>query len=226
MDEETLARGVAAARSAIPRALIPAGAGGMSTNVHRFSRWRDTRGGAFPGPIALSCNFDATGTSALGLNFDFANISHSTELTTLYDSYRIDKVELWFDYSPDDAWGTLGVAGQLPYYPKLWIKRDYNDSNTPTLSDLEQSNQTQCLRFSADSMTLGPYFIKPAAQGSVLNAAAGTDSTQSVWAPWLRTAHPTIEHYGVKMVAQGLASTDLGSITIRVRFHVTMKNVR
>lgn len=223
LDEEAVTSGVALARTAIPRSLLPSGSRGSSTNVHAFARWRDTRGGTHPGALHLSCNFPASGWTALGLNFDFANISHSAELQALYDSYRIDKIELWFDYSPDTAPG--GVVSTA-FFPKLWIKRDYNDSNTPTLDEMEQSNQTQVLRFAADTTTLGPYFLKPAAQVGVVDAAAALQPTMSSWAPWLRTAHPTIEHYGVKMVAQGLPSSNMGAISVRVRFHVTMKNVR
>lgn len=228
VDEAALARGVAMARTAIPRALPPSGSRGMSTNVHHYARWRDTRGGDFPTPLAISCNFGADGWNGLGLNFDFANISHSTELQTLYDSYRIDKIELWFDYSPDTPQSGVSntLAGSGAFSPKLWIKRDYNDSNTPTLSEMEQSNQSQVIRFDAGRNTQGPYFLRPAVQSSVLNAAGSTDPTMATWSPWLRTAHPTVEHYGVKMVAQGIPSANYGAITIRVRFHVTMKNVR
>jgi len=226
MDEEAIAAGVAASRTAIPRAILPYGARGMSTNVHKYARWRDTRAVADGGvdPLGISCNFGATGWVGLGINFEYHDVSHNAELSTLYDAYRIDKVELWFDYSPDSA-GSSSTS-YLSRFPKLWIKRDYNDSNNPTLTDLEQSNQTQVLRFTSDHTTLGPYFIKPAAQLGAVDAAAAIIPTVSTWSPWLRTAHPRIEHYGLKMVAQGLPTTDMGSITIRVRYHLTMKNVR
>lgn len=226
MDEEAVARGVAAARTAIPCSIPPSGAHGVSTNVHRYARWCDTRPDA-PGvsPLGISCNFGADGWTGLVINFELHDVSHVAELQALYDLYRIDKVALWFDYSPDTI-GTASSDLSARLFPKLWIKRNYNDSNNPTLSEMEQSNQTQCLRFTASQTTLGPYFIRPAAQVGIVDAAAVLQPTVSTWAPWLRTVHPRIEHYSLNMVAQGLPSVNLGAITIRVRYHLTMKNVR
>lgn len=224
MDAEALTASVALARTAIPRNPLMSGSRGMSVNVHKFARWNETRGGEFPGPIYVPCNFDATGTSSVGLNFMFSKVSHNMELRALYDSYRIDKVELWFDYSPDVP--DVAAAGYLARFPKLWIKRDYNDSTPPTLDDMQQSNQAQVLRFASDTTTLGPYFVRPACMASVFQDPSFGVANFETWGSWQKASSPNVPHFGVKLIAQGLPSVPLGAITVRVRYHLTLKNVR
>lgn len=212
------------------------GARGIQYNVHRFLRWRDTR--AEPdgvGPLLVSCNMSAAGVGPANVqSFLFNQISHHSELANLYDQYRLDKVELWFDYTPDvytfTSTDTAVATGQ--YFPKLWIRRDYDGQDPTTLSlDLfEQSNQSQCLRFGPGRTTIGPYYITPAIANTVFTAAAGgTVSAGCLWRQWLDTASAgsrAVPHFGVSMLAQGLPSANLGAITVRVRYHVSMKNVR
>ncbi|MBM6497884.1 hypothetical protein H9X54_000970, partial [Flavobacterium macrobrachii] len=123
------------------------------------------------------------------MNFQFENVSHSTELRSLYDAYRIDKIELWFDFSPDSS--APSATGPV-YFPKLWLKRDYNDSNAPTLDDMEQSNQSQVLRFDAGRNTLGPYFLKPAIAQEVFQDPSAGVAVSTAWGKWIRTAHAQV----------------------------------
>jgi len=200
---------------------------GFQHNLHRFLRWRETTD---PGsPITVSCNFNAAGFGAANVqSFLFRDVANVTELSTLYDMYRIDRVELWFDYTPD----TPSLNTAIPVFPKLWIRRDYDgqDPTTLTIRDFEQSNQSQCLRFGSDSLTKGPYYIRPALSNRVFTAAAGgAVSASPMWGQWLDTANAAsreVPHFGVSMLAQGLPGQDLGAITVRVRYHLSMKNVR
>lgn len=222
-----LARADGAAGSAIPPLVLAPR--GYQQNLHYFARWNDTRGDPHAGRRIISCNFGTSGVNAIGMNFQFENVSHSTELRALYDAYRIDKIELWFDYTPDANTGspfTSTLSGSGAFSPKLWLKRDYNDSNAPTLDDMEQSNQAQVLRFDAGRNTLGPYFLRPAIAQEVFQDPSAGVAVSTAWGKWIRTAHPQVPHYGVKLVAQGLPSTDCGQITIRIRYHFAMKNVR
>lgn len=221
-----LAAALAAARTAPERGLAQRG---LQYNLHRFLRWRDTRVEGGVGPTTISCNFGATGVNGAAFNFSMNQVSHHGELVSLYDAYRIDKIELWFDYSPDNI-GTASPDLSVRAFPKLWIKRDYDDITVPTLDQMEQSNQSECLRFTADRTTIGPYYITPAVSAAMYDPTAPTGLTVGGqrWRQWIDTSTVgrAIPHYGVKMVAQGLPSVNLGTITMRVRFHLSMKNVR
>lgn len=218
-----LVAAMAMARTAPERGLAQRG---LQYNLHRFMRWRDTRVEGGVGPASISCNFGASGVNGAAFNFSINQVSHFSELVNLYDAYRIDKVELWFDYTPD----VQNVLGRIENYPKLWIKRDYDDITVPTLDQLEQSNQSECFRFTADRTTIGPYYITPAVSMAMYDATAPGSVTFGAqrWRKWIDTSTlgRAVPHYGVKMVAQGIPSQNLGSITMRVRFHLSMKNVR
>lgn len=193
-------------------------------------RWRDTRAEGGVGPATISCNFGSTGTNGAAFNFLLTQVAHHGELVSLYDAYRIDKIELWFDYSPDSAGNLAAANGAGAFFPKMWIKRDYDDITVPTLDQMEQSNQAECLRFTADRTTIGPYYITPAISAIIYDPTASGAYTPAGqrWRQWLdtSTAGRQVPHYGVKMVAQGIPNTNLGQITIRMRFHLSMKNVR
>lgn len=220
-----LASSLAMARTLPERGLSQRG---LQYNLHRFLRWRDTRTEGGVGPTFISCNFGSSGTNGAAFNFSLNQVSHHLELVSLYDAYRIDKIELWFDYTPDA--GALSAVLTPMVYPKMWIKRDYDDITVPTLDVLEQSNQAECLRFTSDRTTVGPYYLTPAISSVVYDPTASGAYTPAGqrWRQWLDTgiSGRAVPHYGVKMVAQGLPSTNLGAITMRVRFHLSFKNVR
>lgn len=222
--QSSFATALAMARTAPERGLSQRG---LQYNLHRFMRWRDTRAEGGVGPASISCNFGAIGVNGAAFNFLLTQVSHHGELVSLYDAYRIDKIELWFDYTPD----VQNVLGRIENYPKMWIKRDYDDITVPTLDVMEQSNQAECLRFTADRTTIGPYYITPAVSSVVYDPTAGSPAFTAAgqkWRQWLDTGinGRAVPHYGVKMVAQGIPSQNLGSITVRVRFHLSFKNVR
>jgi len=195
----------------------------LSTNVHKFVRWASASLDPAVEPLQLSCNFGSSGLSALGINFRLSDVAVPTEFTALWDQYKILGVKVYFDYSPDVA-GTAYTDGNIAFYPKLWIKRDYDDSATPTLANMAQSNQTRCLRFTATRTTkmisLAPRYLTEIYNSSISTAFAPGRGA------WIDCGNPSVPHYGLKMIAQGIPSVNLGAITIRVKYTLLFKNVR
>lgn len=185
------------------------------TNVHHFVRWEPQ-----DDPNVLSCNFGSSGVSPTALTFSLDKVVNPSEFTQLYDQYKIKGIKIYFDYSPDVGGGT----GATSLMPKLWIKRDYDDASTPTLTQMTESNQSRCIRFN-DNRTTFSIFIRP----STLKSIYRTSLTQAYgpeWRQWLDCANPDIPHYGLKLLAQGLPSTNLGAITVRCKYYLAFKNVR
>lgn len=192
-------------------------------NVHRFVRWEPQD----PPTNTLSCNFGISGTSAKGVLFKLNNVTNHSEFTNLYDHYMITGVKVYFDYSPDYSAATstdTNIANGM-YMPKLWIRRDYDDVNTPTLADMTESNQAFCIRFRPNK-TSHSIFLKPACLNLVWRNASSTDGYASKWRQWIDCGNPDAEHFGLKLLAQGLASNNLGTITIRCKYYLAFKNVR
>lgn len=193
----------------------------MGRNVHKFVRWTPIE------PISiLSCNFGVTGTSATALRFQLNFVNNATEFTTLYDSYMITGVKVYFDYSPDALAPGTGSWQDPSMYPKLWIKRDYDDSAVPSLAEVADSNQSRCIRFNAVKNTFS-MFIRPAVATTLgLTNAQASLGTYSSWNKWIDCANPSVDHYGLKLIAQGVPSADMGKITIRMKYYLKFKNVR
>lgn len=194
----------------------------MSVNQHRFVRWDKSIDPANE-PMTISCDFGSSGTSPAAFNFLLADVAAHAEFTALYDQYIIDKVVVFFDYSPDVPMGSASSSAN-PFFPKLWVKRDYDDSATPTMTEMLQSNQTKCLRFSASRLTRA-IVIRPAFANEVYQSVSTTAYT-TMRRQWLNCANDTVPHYGLKCIAQGLPSTTLGAITVRVKYFLRFKNVR
>lgn len=193
----------------------------MSTNVHKFVRWASASLDPAVEPLQLSCNFGSSGQSGLGLNFRLSDVAVPLEFTSLWDRYKILRVKVFFDYTPDVA---AVVPPTASYMPKLWIKRDYDDSATPTLAELAQSNQTKCLRFT-DTRTTRMVVLAPRYLTELYNSSVSTAFSPSRGA-WIDCGNSSVPHYGLKLVAQGLPSTNMGAFTIRVQYTLLFKNVR
>lgn len=199
-------RPMRALRSALVRKRI------TKYNVHSFVRWTV----APEGGRSLSCNFGPSGLSFRAYTFTLNDVINPAEFTSLFDSYKITGVKVYFDYTPDVATAITSSS----QYPKLWVKRDYDDGSAPVnIGEFTQSNQTSCLRFSESRTTLS-MFIRPSVQNNIIGGTA------NMWKPWLNCGDPAVVHYGLKLAAQGLPSTNLGSITIRCKYYLKFKNVR
>lgn len=188
-----------------------------STNVHNFIRWASAGT-----PEIISCDFPASGVSAAALTFQLSNVINHAEFTALYDSYRILGARVYFDYSPDiQAVGPGSNMGSHAY-PKLWVMRDYDDATAVTIDLMNESNRSKCLRFNDSRTTLSMY-VRPAAQQMMYEGVA-TTAYSPKWRPWIDCANDDVPHYGLKVVAQGIPSMDLGAITVRIKYYLQFKN--
>lgn len=188
------------------------------TNVHSFIRWEPQ-----DDPTIIDCNFGSAGTSPYSRTFSLDKVANHSEFTALYDQYKITGIKIYMDYSPDVAM-VGGAANSMAYFPKLWIKRDYDDAATPTLTQMTESNMTKCIRFNSVRTTYS-MFIKPATLATMYRTSL-TSAYGSQWNKWIDCNNADVPHYGIKFIAQGLQSTNLGAITLRFKYYLTFKNVR
>lgn len=216
---------------AIRRRMRPVVSRPMSTNMHKFVRWMQSSVDPSVAPTQVSCNFGSSGHNASALTFSLDTVANYTEFTKLYDQFKILKVKVYFDYTPDrppvDASGNyvpiVGVGSSS--MPKLWIKRDYDDTGVPTLLDMAQSNQAKCLRFT-ESRTTRMVALVPRYANEVYRSSISTAYTSQRGA-WLDCSTAAdVPHFGLKMIAQGLPDTNLGAFTVRVKYTLLFKNVR
>lgn len=189
-------------------------------NMHKFTRWEPLEGES----SLVDCNFGSAGTNFAVKNFSLASVVNFNEFRDLYDNYRILGVRVYFDYSPDVHPIGSGSNNSPSLYPKLWVLRDYDDTTTPTLDIIAQSNKSICLRFGSNSTTRS-IFIRPAIRNEVFRTSATSSYTNS-WGEWLDCTNSDVPHYGLKMISQGIPNLNLGAITIRCKYYLQFKNVR
>lgn len=190
-------RAIRNSRSARARFLAakrrPKRRGQYGFNVHMYKRfgsvepWTDTGDGT-------------TVEDSRTFVFSLSDVANSSELTSLYDQYKISAVVIKFQLinNPNVIYQPGSTATSSPFnnivsYPKLWYYRDYDDSNVISLASMREVGKAKC-------MTLMPnkiYSVK--IKPSCLNLMSGT-TTQPTWPRRLDCSAPTQTHYGLKCV--------------------------
>lgn len=192
---------------------------GLSSNVHAYQRW------ATPSTASFT-----TAESANSEKFTLDSLVNSSELTNLYDQYRIDKVTVYIRLmnNPDATY----VVNNPPnnnysnYFPKLWYYRDYDDSGTLTVSQMREVGKSKYKILRPNSAV--KISLKPACLTQVY-ATAVTTGYAPKWNQRLDVGASNIPHYGLKWTVDAEGSAlGAGSWYIRVeyKYHVTMFNSR
>lgn len=151
-----------------------------------------------PSAIAMvNGNFAWSGQFGLGFKFNLAQVVNSTDLTNLFDSYRIKAVKLVFNLSYNVASGFVSgtsVAAQSSVIPLMHIAEDVDDASTPG-SALAVQELTKC-RTKRLTQTVS-MMVRPRAQQSIVGMN-GTQGGLLNPKTWLDTASTGIDHFGVK----------------------------
>lgn len=209
-------------RPSVSRSLTSRRIGPYGFHTHMYKRYGDSVNWVFTG--------DGT-TQYDNENFVFSlnDVANSSELTQLYDQYKISCVVLKFSLVPNpDAFyvpnvTTNGAVNGMNYYPKLWYVRDYDDTNPLSLPSVKEIGKARCFTMKADKT----YSIK--VKPAVLNLLSGT-TTQPVWPKRLDVAAATQTHYGLKCVLDFNGTAPPSTATWRIRveklYYLKMFNSR
>lgn len=191
------------------------------TNMHRYCRWVAT-------PVDLSI----TGTNANYASvYQLADLQNYTELTALYDRYKITRVQMIIKLitnpSSNSATNNTTITQPANWFPKFWYCKDYDDSTTEALSDLKQRARTKSFVLKPDRQY--KIMIKPAISLQTYKTATSTGYAPS-WNQWIDAGDHTVPYFGLKyhIDTQGIDPTDAYPFQIRIehRYWVLMKDVR
>lgn len=194
---------------------------GRGTNVHRYVRFVAT-------PQTITC----TGVEANGCGiFQLQDTQNYTELTALYDRYKITHVQARIQLvtNPNSQFWTNSQTLSQPtnWFPKLWYCKDYDDSNTETIAALKQRAGTKMFVLKPDKMY--KVNIKPAILGQTYRTAT-TTGYAPMWKQWIDVNNADVPHYGWKYAidADGLDPIDAFGFQVRIeyKYWITMKDVR
>lgn len=145
-------------------------------------------------------------------SFELNNVPGFSELTQLYDFYKINAVKISFipTQTMSNSLSTISNNQNTRFFSVI----DYNDD--ATVSSLDDLRQYQTCKYTSAFKTHTRYIYKP--KHSI---ASYVQSSQ-----WCSTAVPTTEWYGLKVGIEAMGSTVSTSMNYRVEatYYLSFKN--
>jgi len=169
-----------------------------------------------PSPGAIVGTYDVP----FSLKFRLDQLVNYTELTNLFDSYKINGVKVFVQ----NFYNTSSVTSiGLP-----WIEHfvDHDNSIPETVFQVRQRMGVKTKYFSANKQCIAMY-CKPRLQQAVFNNVASgiTFGVTPRGSQWVDCAQPTIEHYSVKGIVHNmwLGNAGLNNFQFDVNVNVSLK---
>lgn len=186
-------------------------------NIHKFRRY--SRG------YNVQLTQNASGFDATAFAFTLDRVQGYTELTAMYDQYRIDYVQFRINWSPKY---TISVDPNNPgqsTYPLLYYFKDYDDDNTPTsLNQMQERGNLRQVRITPNKII--KINVKPAVSAMVYQSAVATGYTPK-WDTKIDMANPDVPHYGLKIGIDHLINQpSQGQLDVEIVYHITCFGVR
>lgn len=180
----------------------------LSSNYHYHIRCAGTQ------DMVTSTSAEA----AYGYAFALANVDNHTELTNLYDYFRIVKVEwLMFPHQGINVQTGATASSNTGIYFGYYV--DYDDASAPTMNDMRQRAITNwCTMGERLTITVYPRpIISTSTDAQPQNIIANRKQ-------WLDVAAANTVHFGLKFCF-GQASV-VGSYRCVPRYHLIMRATR
>lgn len=131
------------------------------------------------------------------------SLPNITELTNLFDQWRLDRVVIRVDV-PN------GFQNSLPtqyIIPQVMYAPDYDDSGSAVRADLLQYPQLKVHNFQRDGYTPLMFSFHPKPLRDIAGSGVSTSYGPMTYAPWIRTVDTTTPHYGIKMYIDYLGTS-------------------
>lgn len=200
-----------------------------SKALRRIPRCPRVQSGIYSYRRTLSTTFTPTYNGVLtntylALEFQLGDLAGYTEFTTLYDSWRLKKVNLRF-IPRMNSFGQADYAATFTACPNLITAIDTDDSATPTSLDdlLQYANHKIHPWYKQFSVSFAPKVATAVYGGATFSAYAQGS-------PWIDSASATTAiYYGLKLGTTGYAATNNGNAAswdIFVTYHIECKGVR
>lgn len=191
-----------------------------ANKIHTYVRWCD-KDTSYPGSSGPSQIIENGSNQHLAYTFTLANLVNVGDFVNLYDSYRINKVQLYLEPTADQANGS-GVS--YPVARKIRVVHDYNDANPLTSEDdyLEYNSCKSYFPFSKRGIRITLY---PKINNTIENVGgvAGFTSMNSNRV-WLNTADDAVPHFGLKIfVPAGLLPNENLIYQVRAKYWISCK---
>lgn len=149
-----------------------------------------------------------------GYQFTLANLPGYSEFTSLFDSYRITKVEF-------TLWPTSNACNNSQYATPSWyiVTVDFDNANVATVAALREVDTAEvCSCHQKKVITFEPRSAGVLAQGAALTGMSENAPNQ-----WINCATTGVTHYGIKMAALTANANGTFTMDITARVFVEFK---
>lgn len=150
-----------------------------------------------------------------GYNFSLNDLPNYTEFTALYDMYKINAVKISF--IPQMTQNiSLGAINNAYASTRFLSAIDYNDGSAPSSSD--DIREYQSCKITPILRTHTRFIRKP----KILDSSGYSIS------PWLSTASPAVDYFGLKVAVEPMnsTSTETMTYTVECKYYLAFKNVK
>lgn len=174
----------------------------------------------------LQFNFTLGGVQMYcgGTLFYTAQLPNSNELTSLYDQYRLDYIEMQPIFSNNMS----NVTTSTITLPIMYVCKDYDDSNDAGIADIQQYQNHKVFQvgqMGGKNITR----VRPNVDVVVYQSPAlsGYARGRSMF---LDTGSAQVPHYGIKIAMEPMvvpgSTTLVGYFTFNFKYHITMLNTK
>jgi len=215
-------RSSAARKAGIRRSMTPATRRLNALSVYKFTR--------YSAPLSMIMNTTQVQSIPWTQQFQLSDVINYTDFTTLFDSYRITKVDYYMQLltNPEgfvEVPTGLTNKGVEAWYPVMWYVLDDDDSTVPTLAQLREKQGVRRKVLKPNQMikfSIYPKFQKQtyAGPGGLVGYGPATG--------WLDCADSGVPHYGIKGCVdfhQNLNNTQY-NIEVTARYHLAFKGAQ
>lgn len=160
--------------------------------------------------------------------FSLDTLPNYTEFTSLFDSYQINAVDIWFHYAQNVAWSSAVPASSAntnAQLPMLLYCPDVDDGTTITTTAMQEKEGLVVKRLDK------PVHVRvvPKATYPLYNAGFTTGYAVAKGAQWCDNRAPSIQHYGIKfdvdsMVVGGPGTHAIGTLRIVYKYELSMRS--
>lgn len=155
----------------------------------------------------------ALGTVLRGVSFSLNQLPNFTNLTSLYDQYRIDKVELRFYFRS---------GGTTNNYPRLHVFPDFDDDSAPpTIADALAHPRVETHVFTPNRPEFR-YALQPRMASAVYSTIVSTYAV-APYGMFADSASAATKFYGFKMAVENFTDTTQ-LLDIYFKFYLTCRN--
>lgn len=148
-------------------------------------------------------------------NFSLSDVPNSSEFTSLYDQYKINCVKLKF--LPQQTQSvSIGTINNPNASSRFFSVIDYNDGTAP--ASIDELRQYQSCKYTGILRTHKRVVFKP----KILDTNGFSIS------PWMSTASPNANYFGIKVAVEPMDSTSTLTMmyTIEATYYMSFKQVK